>query len=100
MDSEISGTNTTVAQIQAQLENANWELSQTTIRAPADGYVTLVTISVGGRASQQQGVMSFIVENKTRWLACFLKTVSRPSRMVGRLIPCSTICLAVFTTPV
>ncbi len=64
MDSEISGTNTTVAQIQAQLENANWELSQTTIRAPADGYVTLVTVSVGGRALQQQGVMSFIVENE------------------------------------
>jgi multidrug resistance efflux pump len=33
MDSEISGVNTTVAQIQAQLENASWELSQTTVRA-------------------------------------------------------------------
>ena len=41
LDSEIGGVNTTVAQVQAQLENAEWELLQTTIRAPADGYVTL-----------------------------------------------------------
>ena len=32
-------------QIQAQLENANWELSQTTVLAPADGYVRLVTLT-------------------------------------------------------
>src|SRR5882762_8675292 len=32
MDSEIGGVNTTVSQIQAQLENADWELSRTTIR--------------------------------------------------------------------
>src|SRR6266550_4554314 len=46
MDSEIEGVNTTVAQIQAQLDNASWELSQTTVRAPADGYVTIVALSV------------------------------------------------------
>jgi Biotin-lipoyl like len=40
LDSEIGGVNTTVAQNQAQLDNAVWELSQTTVRAPADGYVT------------------------------------------------------------
>jgi multidrug resistance efflux pump len=71
MDSEISGVNTTVAQIQAQLENANWELSQTTIRAPADGYVTLVTASVGDRALQQQSVMSFIVESEITLVGLF-----------------------------
>ena len=42
LDSEIGGVNTTVAQTQAQLDHAVWELSQTTIRAPADGYVTMV----------------------------------------------------------
>ena len=51
-DSEIGGVNTTVAQIQAQLDNASWELSQTTIRAPADGYVTVVALTVGDRALQ------------------------------------------------
>src|SRR5216684_2650033 len=64
LDSEIGGVNTTVAQIQAQLEDANWELSQTTIRAPADGYVTVVALSVGDRALQARSVMSFIVENE------------------------------------
>ena len=33
LDSEIDGVTTTVAQVHAQLENAEWELSQTTIRA-------------------------------------------------------------------
>jgi len=64
VDSEIGGVNTTVAQIQAQLEDANWELSQTTILAPADGYVTVVALSVGDRALQARSVMSFIVENE------------------------------------
>jgi multidrug resistance efflux pump len=63
LDSEIGGVNTTVAQIQAQLENASWELSQTTIRAPADGYVTVVALAVGDRALQARSAMSFIVEN-------------------------------------
>ena len=71
MDSEINGTNTSVAQIQAQLENANWELSQTTIRSPADGYVTLVTASVGDRALQQQSAMSFIVESEITLVGLF-----------------------------
>jgi multidrug resistance efflux pump len=71
MDSEISGVNTTVAQIEAQLENAKWELSQTIVRAPAEGYVTLVTLSVGDRALQAQSVMSFIVENEITLIALF-----------------------------
>jgi multidrug resistance efflux pump len=71
MDSEISGVNTTVAQVQAQLENANWELLQTTIRAPGDGYVTLVTVSVGDRALQAQSAMSFIVENEITLVGLF-----------------------------
>jgi multidrug resistance efflux pump len=64
MDSEIGGVNTTVAQLQAQLGNATWELSQTTIRAPADGYVTVVALSVGDRALQARSAMSFIVESE------------------------------------
>ena len=39
-------------------------MSQTTIRAPADGYVTLVTVTVGDRALQLHSAMSFIVENE------------------------------------
>jgi multidrug resistance efflux pump len=71
LDSEIGGVNTTVAQIQAQLENANWELSQTTIRAPADGYVTVVALTVGDRALQARSAMSFIVENEITLVGMF-----------------------------
>src|SRR5216684_1725452 len=71
LDSEIGGVNTTVAQLQAQLDNANWELSQTTIRAPADGYVTLVTVTVGDRALQMHSAMSFIVEKAITLVGMF-----------------------------
>ena len=71
MDSEIGGVNTAVAQIQSQLENAEWELSQTTVRAPADGYVTLVTLTVGDRALQARSVMSFVVENEITIVGMF-----------------------------
>jgi multidrug resistance efflux pump len=71
LDSEIGGVNTTVAQIAAQLDNASWELSQTTIRAPADGYVTIVALSVGDRALQARSAMSFIVENEIALVGIF-----------------------------
>jgi multidrug resistance efflux pump len=60
-----------VAQLQAQLDNANWELSQATIRAPADGNVTLVTVTVGDRALQMHSAMSFIVENEISLVGMF-----------------------------
>jgi multidrug resistance efflux pump len=71
LDSEIGGVNTSVAQIQAQLENAEWELSQTSIRAPADGYVTVVALTVGDRALQARSAMSFIVENEITIVGMF-----------------------------
>src|SRR3984893_456765 len=71
LDSEIGGVNTTVAQTQAQLDNASWELSQTAIRAPADGYVTVVAFAVGDRALQARSAMSFIVENEITLVGMF-----------------------------
>jgi multidrug resistance efflux pump len=71
LDSEIGGVNTTVAQLQAQLDDANWQLSQTTIRAPADGYVTVVALTVGDRALQARSAMSFIVENEITIVGIF-----------------------------
>lgn len=71
LDSEIGGVNTTVAQVRAQLENAEWELSQTTVRAPADGYVTLVTLTVGDRALQARSLLSFVVESEITIIGMF-----------------------------
>jgi multidrug resistance efflux pump len=64
LDSQIGGVNTTAAQIAAQLDEANWELLQTTVRAPADGFVTVVALTVGDRALQARSAMSFIVEKE------------------------------------
>lgn len=61
LDSMIGGENTSVAQIEAQLESAKWDLEQTRILAPADGYVSTLALVPGARALQARSVMSFIV---------------------------------------
>ena len=61
LGSEIDGENTAVAQLIAQLDNAKWELDQTTVRAPTDGYVSTMAVAVGARALAARSVMSFIV---------------------------------------
>lgn len=71
MDSEIGGVNTAVAQIQAQLDQAKWELEQTTVRASDDGYVTSLSLAVGDRALQARAVMSLIVTRDLRIIGMF-----------------------------
>jgi multidrug resistance efflux pump len=71
LDSEIGGVNTSVAQLQAQLDQARWELAQTTLRAPADGYVTTLALTVGDRALHTQPAMSFIVSNEITIVGMF-----------------------------
>ena len=44
---KFDGEYAPVAQIRAQLENAKWELSQTTVIAPADGYAINVQLRPG-----------------------------------------------------
>ena len=99
MDSEIGGVNTTVAQLQAQLDNANWELSQTTIRAPADGYVTVgcidrrrSCIAECARRCRSSSRM------RSRWSECFRRTVFRPSRKARPSISFSTTSRAASIT--
>jgi multidrug resistance efflux pump len=81
LDSEIGGVNTSVAQIQAQLDNADWELSQTTIRAPADGFATVVALSVGDRALQARSAMAFIVETEITIVGMFAQNGFRTVRI-------------------
>ncbi|WP_018259648.1 HlyD family secretion protein [Methylobacterium sp. WSM2598] len=47
-------------QLRAQLEGAKWNLDKTTVRAPADGYVTNLTLRIGARVTAQSPVMAFI----------------------------------------
>jgi multidrug resistance efflux pump len=44
---------------------------ETIIRAPAEGYVTAVALSVGDRALQARSAMSFIVENEITLVGMF-----------------------------
>lgn len=71
LGSEIGGENTTVAQLNAQLENAQWELDQTTIRASDDGYVSALVLAVGARAVPMRAAMSFIVADDIMIIGVF-----------------------------
>lgn len=51
LSSQIDGTNTTVARIQAELAEAQFNLDQTTVRAPTDGYVTQLMLHPGMMAT-------------------------------------------------
>jgi multidrug resistance efflux pump len=46
-ESQIEGVNPTVARLRAELQNAEYELSETTVRAPTDGYVSQVFLRPG-----------------------------------------------------
>jgi multidrug resistance efflux pump len=58
--SQIGGVNTDVVRLKAELGNAEWELGQTTVRAPADGYVTNLALREGARVSTALPAMAFI----------------------------------------
>lgn len=50
-ESMIDGVHTSVADVQAQLDNARYELDQTIVRAPADGYVIGMSLRPGQRVA-------------------------------------------------
>jgi RND family efflux transporter MFP subunit len=57
-----------VDQLSAELENAKYNLDKTTVRAPADGYVTNVALRKGARVANLpiSPVMAFIDTSETR----------------------------------
>jgi RND family efflux transporter MFP subunit len=56
-----------VDQLRAQLDGARWNLDKTVVRAPADGYVTNVTLRKGARVANVPlaPVMAFIDTSET-----------------------------------
>lgn len=56
-----------VDQLRAQVDGAQWNLDKTTVRAPADGYVTNVALRKGARVSNLSvaPVMAFIDTSET-----------------------------------
>jgi len=62
-NSTINGQNTEVAQIQAQLDKAKYEVAATTIVAPTDGYVVDMNLQPGVEVGLKRRVMSFVDGN-------------------------------------
>lgn len=58
-------------QLRAQLDAAKYDLDQTTIRAPADGYVSSLALNKGDRAAPLKSVMSFIVSDRIQLVGIF-----------------------------
>jgi multidrug resistance efflux pump len=58
--SEIGGINTTVARLQADLRNAEFDLSETQVVAPTDGYVTQLFLQPGMTVNASTPTMVFI----------------------------------------
>jgi multidrug resistance efflux pump len=72
MNATVGDDQAEVAQIRAQLENAKWELEQTTVVAPADGYAINVQLRPGSMtaAFPLTPAMTF-VENEYQIVALF-----------------------------
>jgi len=72
IDATVGADQAQVAEIRAQLENAKWELSQTTVYAPADGYAINVQLRPGSTsvAFPINPSMTF-VENEYQVIALF-----------------------------
>ncbi len=64
-------SDTTVAQLRAQLNTAEYDLGQTTVTAPSDGFVIGLTLLPGQRVSRlvARGWMSYVNQDQTRLVA-------------------------------
>lgn len=73
--SEIGGVNTAVARLQADLRNAEFDLSETSVVAPTDGYVTQLFLRPGMTASPSTPTMVFIHSGSNNLSASFPQNV-------------------------
>lgn len=72
-ESNLDGVNTTVARLQAEVQQAQYELDQTTFRAPTDGYVTQLFLRPGMMAfpAPLRPVMVFVHDEEQGLVAAF-----------------------------
>jgi multidrug resistance efflux pump len=59
-NSMIDGEHTEVAELQARLDKANYDVAQTTIVAPTNGYVVDMNLQAGVEVRLKQQVMTFV----------------------------------------
>ncbi|MCW8329028.1 HlyD family secretion protein [Photobacterium sp. SDRW27] len=72
-ESEIMGENTSIAKVRAQLTQAEFNLSETVVYAPTDGYVTQVTLRPGMMAVPLplRPVMTFVHQEEQFFIGAF-----------------------------
>ncbi len=77
LDSESDGMNPEVRQTLAQLELKRWELDQTVVRAPSDGYATYVGLRPGQMATPipLTAPIVFVTKEKPMFIATFPQNV-------------------------
>ena len=77
LEAESDGMNPEVRQTLAQLELKRWELDQTVVRAPSDGYVTYVGLRPGQMATPLPltSPMVFVAIEKPTFIATFSQNV-------------------------
>jgi multidrug resistance efflux pump len=79
INAESDGVNPEVREVMAQLEKARWELDQTTVRAPSDGYVPQLTLQPGQMATSfaTKPLMVFVSTQQPMLIASYAqKTIA------------------------
>ncbi len=74
-ESAIQGVNTEVARLQAELDNAQFNLDSATVRAPTDGVILQMFLRPGMRAASLplRPVMIFMPDERPTFAAAFLQ---------------------------
>ena len=77
LEAESDGMNPEVRQTLAQLELKRWELEQTVVRAPSDGYATYVGLRPGQMATPLplSAPLVFVPKEKSTFIATFPQNV-------------------------
>lgn len=65
-NSNIGSENTTVAQVKQQLAQAQYNLEESIVRAPCDGYVTNLQLEAGAVVGAAASVMPFVCDRDDR----------------------------------
>ncbi len=83
LESESGGVNPEVQQAIAELNMKRWQLDQTTVRAPSDGYVTQLTLRPGQMTTTLPlaPVMVFVHQERPALVATF------PQNVIADLVP-------------
>ncbi len=92
---QLDGANASIRSLQAQLANAQWELEQTNVRAPHDGYIVNLQVRPGTavRTFAATPAMSYVSDEIKEIVASFSQSsirklrVGDPAEMVFALFP-------------